>query len=466
LKDQISALQNAASTTSVNSTKAFNRSSISSLDDLLHTAPPSDLQLSELDPSPVVERTPNRFPAAASDRSTISSDSDEEITPRKRFVRPAVQSSLSKHPNKPIFSTPPSASTSIPRSTTIPSFNSPRTPSSIRSPVMRNPSTMSNSSVTSTASKSKGVQMASAMRARVENLGLRIHTKVPRLRSASKANSNALTTSSITNGVISPTIGKSALAKSSWESALSRRSNDSQRSGRSQVSDKSKKEKDSSGWVLIMEDSPSPPKDREKLGRDRRRTSSPFSASTFGRPTPSSSPPSKPPSLYQSTTGGPGIRRPQSRLSAGSTTTTSSIPTPSSRPATPTYLPLPTSSISGLKRSTTFSKRSSLGKSTMEMPPPPVPNLPNSPTIRTEFSTGSRAIPPMPDTRNITTRRPAPSASAAALSKSRIGRPSGGNNAPSRRRSSEDTDRMMLSELTVKAELRPRSGSSANFYKS
>ena len=122
---------------------------------------------------------------------------------------------------------------------------------------------------------------------------------------------------------------------------------------------------DKSGWVLIMEDSPSPIRDKEKEVRRASGPTAPSSFRAFNSLSATQSPtPSRPPSsLAQNHSQIPtGIRRPQSRLSDGrssistnaTTSTASSIPTPISRPSTPTFLPVPTS---GLYHSALGSKR-------------------------------------------------------------------------------------------------------------
>ncbi|KAF9069163.1 hypothetical protein BDP27DRAFT_1326106 [Rhodocollybia butyracea] len=454
LKDQLTT--RASSNDSSQSIRtSFPRMSVPSLEDLLNTPPPPDLQLSELDPS--TEALPD------------TNFSEDEATPRKMgsaSVHKGQSVLLQRAGFQPAQSTPPNGA-SIPRSRTIPSYSSPRTPTSPtkRPPVARNPSTMSTNSTTSTASRSRGVQMVSEMRARVKNLEQKIHTRVPRLRMGSmsgRPNANALAASSMGSPTMS--IGpRNVLGRTSWENPLSnRRSSDSKRSTDTE-SEKSKKGSggDASGWVLIMEDSPSPPKERRRASSPKRTfkpAASTSSSPTFG---------SKGGSLFQSTisTGNTGIKRPQSRLSGGSTATTTSIPTPTSRPATPTFLPLPTSNSSsmlGQKRSTgpgntpySFqSKRSSLGSSTAAMPPPGFTG------IRSGSSTPSdngKVLPQLPGghsnvtIRNHPTKLP-PSNSSSLLAQSRIGRPSA-----SRRKSTEGSP-----ESSFKPDLtRPRSGSVA-----
>ncbi|KAJ4001056.1 hypothetical protein F5050DRAFT_1561794 [Lentinula boryana] len=463
LKDQLSARSSTSSSDSSHSSgPSFPRMSAPSTEDLLNTPAPPDLQLSELEPS--TETLPD------------SSTSEDELTPRKQNLNSKGQSLLLQRAgfmpaHTSSLSTPPSSS-SIPRSRTVPSYSSPRTPTSPskRPLVARNPSTMSTTSTTSTASKSRGVQMVTEMRARVKNLEQKIHTRVPRLRMGSmsgRPNANALAASSIGTPTQSPG-PRNVLGRTSWENPLSnRRSSESKRSTESE-SEKSKKG-DTSGWVLIMEDSPSPPKERRRASSPKktfRPTASTSSSPTFGS--------SRASPLFQSTvnTGYMGMKRPQSRLSGGSTATTTSIPTPTSRPATPTFLPLPTSTSTtmiGQKRSTGPGgatpyahqlKRSSLGASTAAMPPPT-----GFTGIRSASSTPSdngKSLPQLPGAhsnvtmRSRTTKLP-PSNSTALLGQSRIGRPTG-----TRRKSAEASP-----DPTFRTEpARPRSGSAAAHRKS
>lgn len=454
LKDQLASQSSTSVAENVSvALPRFPQLSISSDDDLLNTLPPPDLQLSELAPS------------------TDSLPTSVEATPRGPST--TAQSALQRAKFRSTVSTPPSSG--IARSSTLPSLysGSPRTPVA-RQPVARNPSTMSTTSTTSTTSRNKGVQMVSEMRARVKNLEQKIHTRVPRLRMGSitgQRNANALAISTIGNGTGSSS--KGAGAKSSWES-LTKRSVDTHRKSNDSDSEKNKKG-ESSGWVLIMEDSPSPPKD------ERRRASSPLGALSF-RPAASTSAAVSPTlgtnktnPLAQSTMQ-TGLRRPQSRLSGGSLSTvatTSSIPTPSSRPSTPTFLPLPTGGLYahsstaglGLKRSTgpgapnPFStKRSSLGASTAGLPPPSDRSRDRPTTMPPppRPSSESKALPQLPGLHSNVTMRTSsklPGTSSSLLSQSRIGRPSSG------RKSAGDTDVGIPSE--GKKDLRPRAGSTA-----
>ncbi|KAF7347737.1 hypothetical protein MVEN_01531000 [Mycena venus] len=487
LKDQLAA-QPASDNTSIAPSSLFPQLTPHSEDNLLNTPAPADLQLEDLTPStdslPTVETT------------------SVDTTPRAK-AQSALVNRSGAVPYKSNISTPPGSS-GIARSSTLPSFYSPRSPN-YRPPTTRNPSAMSTNSTSSTTStsKNKGVQMVSEMRARVRNLEQKIHTRVPRLRMGSitgRPNANALAASTVTNG---STGSNKTSVRASWESLTSARRNvdNPKRSSESESDKEKSKKRDSTGWVLIMEDSPSPPK--PKPG-ERRRASSPLGMIPF-RPAASTSAVSPTPAptsklsnpLNQSTMPPSGLKRPQSRLSGGSTTISipSSSSSSSSRPATPTFLPIPsgglyahssTAGASGLKRSTGPSapnnpyaaKRSSLGgsgasTSVSSMPPPPEPRerererpttMPPPPrpgsgtpsslssTVSSKYSDSGKMLPSLPSGAhaNVTIRAPKPLPSV--LSQSRIGRPSSTGVGGGRKSGGGDAE----------AEgLRPRSGSTA-----
>jgi len=199
-----------------------------------------------------------------------------------------------------------------------------------------------------------------------------------------------------------------------------------------------------------MEDSPSPVKDREK---ELRRTSSPTAPSSFrlqqsnhgGSPTPSA-PTSRSASAFSQSVMHKGMRRPQSRLSDGRTSTSttastvSSIPTSISRPSTPTLLPIPLASLYSKKPTSTIlsykPKRTSLGTDTS----PPSSMRPSQ----------------LPNDSNVTIRSRLPGANS--LGKSRIGKPSG-------RRSTgpESLNAEALNNLNQFEMKRSRSGSTTAF---
>ncbi|CAK5280571.1 unnamed protein product [Mycena citricolor] len=436
LKDQLAA-QTRRDFGSIAPSSRFSQATQQSEDDLLKTEAPDDLQLEDLTPS-----SSDSLPSA-------SGGSAVEATPKAK-VHSAFVGRSGAVPFRSHIATPPSSS-GIARSTALPSLysSSPRASPSFRPSTARNPSAVSTNSTSSTTSKSKGVQMVSEMRARVRNLEQKIHTRVPRLRMGSITRpSPASGTSTATNSTVGSTSSKTSV-RTSWESltSTSRRSGDPPKPTSDSDSDKIKKGRESAGWVLIMEDSPSPPK--PKPG-ERRRPSSPLdpipyrpAASTSmatGTPKPMS--PTNP--LNQSMLPTSGLRRPQSRLSSGSATI--SIPSSSSsssRPSTPTFLPVPTAGLyahqttaglTGLKRptgsasTTPYAKRSSLGASTAAMPPPPLPKgrpMTMPPSVRPNSEQSDKTLPQLPGHANVTIR-PAKSISSAALGQSRIGRPSSG----------------------------------------
>ncbi|KAI0080242.1 hypothetical protein K474DRAFT_1590025 [Panus rudis PR-1116 ss-1] len=336
---------------------------------LLSTPAPPDLQLADLTPPP--ETPAKDFPPITTLKSPHSSElsaGQASLLQRAGFQPPRAGSS-----------TTTASPSSLTRSKTTPGLSSspsrvPRTPTSRPVVASRAASTMSSTStitgVPGTTSKSRGVQMVSEMRARVKVLEQKIHTRVPRLRMGSVTNRASA------NAMPPPKAGPSTIPSPVATRSPSLRSNDdrstglaSRRSVDSENDHKRTPAADTSGWVLIMEDSPSPSKDRDKV-KEMRRTSSPSAPSAF-RPlasTNGSSSPSmiaRPPSgLSQSVAPS---RRPQSRLSVSTegrssvstnatTSTMSSIPTPSSRPSTPTFLPVPSS---GMYQSTLGMKRSS-----------------------------------------------------------------------------------------------------------
>ncbi|KAJ7619146.1 hypothetical protein DFH06DRAFT_76473 [Mycena polygramma] len=460
LKDQLAA-HAASDNTSIAPSTLYPQLTPHSEDDLLNTPAPADLQLEDLTPS----------------SDSLPETSSLETTPRAK-AQSALVNRSGAAPYKSGIATPPGSS-GIARSSTLPTFYSPRSPN-YRPITARNPSAMSTNSTSSTTStsKNKGVQMVSEMRARVRNLEQKIHTRVPRLRMGSitgRPNANALAASTMTNGSTGSASSNKPSVRSSWESLTSTRRHVDQPKRSSESESEKSKKRDSAGWVLIMEDSPSPPK--PKPG-ERRRASSPLGVIPF-RPAASTSAVSPTPGphtkssnpLNQSTMPPSGLKRPQSRLSSGSNTISSITSSSSSRPSTPTFLPIPTAGLyahsstagaSGLKRSTGPSvpnpystKRSSLGllsASTAAMPPPPEPRdrpRPGSGTmVSSKYSENSKTLPQLPGGHaNVTVRAPKPLPSI--LSQSRIGRPSSTGG----RKSAGDAEA---------AGLRPRSGSTVN----
>lgn len=440
-----------------------------SAENLLKTAPPPNLDFAS-DSSPAEELSPQLG-------KTIT-------TPKLGVSRPAVPASFISRimtpPEKSAQLMPLKTTTNILRSNTFPSLPS---PSSTSRSLMRPPAAARTASTATTSSsgslsKNKGVQMVSEMRARVRNLEQKIHTRVPRIRMASitgrqsaASNIGASTPISSSSSVTSNT----STAKTSLESQ--RKSLESRLSNESGPERNAKKDtNDSSGWVLIMEDSPSPQKDKEaKRLKDKRRLSNP--PNTF-RPIRVPSPSLSTGLLSIGTNPlavSTGLRLPKPRGSGGFSSM--------SRPQTPTFLPVPFSGLQastsaiGLKRSTGPNvanphigqlKRSSLGKSDTTPPVPPLPPAHRErpitmPPLKYRRDSGasspmdSKDLPSFPDqlVANVTRRANklptsiSTTSTSSALGKSRIGRPSGGF---SGRKSADALD---INDL------QPRSGSSA-----
>ncbi|KAI9460918.1 hypothetical protein BJY52DRAFT_1261222 [Lactarius psammicola] len=457
-------------------------------DDLLRTQPPPDLELPDFIPE-------SHAPLSISEALRPSTSSADSEAGQSALLQRAGFS-LPRHKI-----TSPQTPTSLGRSTTLPSLT---TPSRIppRTTVNRSTSQTTSSSTApttaggaaTTTSRSRGVQMVSEMRAKVKNLEQKIHTRVPRLRMGSTSRPNPPT---IPSSNSKPTSlagsGQSAHLKFPDErSTSSRRNADNDENMRTPAGN-------SSGWVLIMEDSPSPvrPKDRE-----HRRTSSPPTAASFrafsSLASSSQSSSLNTPYVPSQNAQSSGSRRPQSRLSTSTegrssistTATVSSIPTPISRPATPTFIPLPspglyahptTASATGLKRpggsgfGGAFFKRSSLG-STKGDSPTDASFLSDSglshrelssstsfavatPTTSTppsqKESTGGKLSSQLPHS-NVTVRShsklPKSTAPPASLAQSRIGRPNFG---ASGRRSVGGGD---VSDVENRDKGRPRTG--------
>lgn len=487
LKDQLAtALERASKASSVvehpvpATTTGHHTTTSLSDEDLLSIPTPSELCLADLDPPP--ETPAKEFPTAS-----LSVVSPRPTTDTSVMTPPSILHRVGFPPTRNGVSTPSNSNSSLARSATHPGLNT--SPSRLRTPSSRPtgnrlPSLVATTASTaggvpSTAARSKGVQMVSEMRARVKILEQKIHTRVPRLRMGS------VTSRSAANAMPPPPIPVKASPSPAPSTASSSRSaRSTSQDDRSTAKSKLRRQSvdldaearrtpggDSSGWVLIMEDSPSPAKDKDK---ERRRTSSPPSAPTAFRPMSSisvDSPPSgssRAPSALSQTAISTGIRRPQSRLSVSTegrssistnatTSTTSSIPTPSSRPSTPTFLPVPSTSLYGgnnLKRSTgpgsgaygqpTVSKRASLGASTARSPTSRSPTQ-DSPMFSTSHS-------------NVTIRQHKGSAIPAPnLGQSRIGKPSG-------RRSGGGSDVEQFFSDSGATQRRARSGSTTALY--
>jgi hypothetical protein len=492
LRDQLAAVQARASTQTVDSSSLARTSSEHSShvprvsksleDDLLHTQPPPDLELPDFPPE-----TEMPIPVTDAPRpSTSSADSESGqsiLLQRARFP-------LHRHKM-----TTPQTPVTLSRSTTLPSLSAgsripPRTVANHTTsrPTGSTAPTTANGAVPNT-SKSRGVQMVSEMRAKVKNLEQKIHTRVPRLRMGSMSRPSPV-------AVVPSSNSKSSNLSSAGSGQSIRSPDDRPRSsllGRrnADVDETKRTPAGNSGWVLIMEDSPSPTKPKSKE-REYRRASSPPSAA--GLPALAS----LANSIQSGSLGTPdmshnaqssGLRRPQSRLSTSTegrssistTATVSSIPTPVSRPATPTFIPVPSSGLyahpstagaTGLKRPNgpsfggAYLKRSSLSSTPGDSPPSAslsdsgisrsaashAAASPTSITSTPPFS--AKPLPPFPHP-NITVRGlsklPTPS------TQSRIGRPSLG--ASGRRSTGADSSDVESRFLDARDKSRPRSGS-------
>jgi hypothetical protein len=465
-------------------------------EELLHTQPPPGLEL----PDPTPESGPLPFPEAPRP-STSSADSESgQSVLLQRAGFPLPRHKIAS------FQTP----TSLSRSTTLPSLS---TPSRIPPRMSPNRSasqaigssttpTTASSGTATTTSRSRGVQMVSEMRAKVKNLEQKIHTRVPRLRmgSTSRPSPPVTTSNSKPTSLSSAGSGQSMHLKSTDErtrsSLVGRHATENDENKRTPAGN-------SSGWVLIMEDSPSPTRPKD---RDHRRVSSPspptgfqaFASLSSSSQSGSLGTPDVPSQNVQPS----GPRRPQSRLSTSTegrssistTATVSSIPTPTSRPATPTFIPLPsaglyahpsTAGVTGLKRPSgpsfggAYFKRSSLGSNAGDSPINTSfmsdsgithRGLSSPASFTAAGPTASSTPPPHKETlsgkplsqishSNVTVRSHSklPTPTPSSLSQSRIGRPNFGLSG--RRSAGGDVSDVDSRFLDARDKTRPRSGS-------
>ncbi|EIW86605.1 hypothetical protein CONPUDRAFT_86565 [Coniophora puteana RWD-64-598 SS2] len=406
------------------SSALFSMTSPPSTDESLLNTPPPDFQLSELE-----SKTDISTPSRPHSTSLSSSTSGQSIALHKAGFHPKA--------NKP--TTAAATTATVSRSRTLPSGTTRSPPQAqVPRPIHTASSSIgATSAIPVAATKSRGVQMVSEMRARVRNLEQKIHTRVPRLRMGSNdAHQNPLDASALSPSASSTSYDSRAStlhptpAQSVAGGVSPRR-----RSGDSDSKAAVTPSADNSGWVLIMDETPSPSKDPQ---RQIRRVSSPTAPSAYSRGiTPSTSTTTytrQPSSLYHSTAA-PTSRRPQSRLSGGSQSTTatvSSIPTPSSRPATPTFFPIlraglnnsPSPSRRPVISHNGQTKRSSLGSSATHSSSPdrtskqrPVSYSAKSPRSMTQSQSNVTIRP--------STRLPTYNSTASGLGQSRISRPPG-----------------------------------------
>lgn len=293
-------------------------------DDLLNTPPPTDIQLDEPDSnledphaitSSITSASPDNLPPPTHPPTYLTTNQSASRT-RDRTLRSSAL---------------PAATRSSLNSSNIASLS-------------KYQSTASN------VSKNKGVQMVSEMRARVRNLEQKIHTRVPRLRMGSLTNKNVNIMTSSTHTAVSgfssssSCSSRASTAKTSWESLIQRQSGESRRSAGGALETKVKDASaDSSGWVLILEDSQTP-SNLEKRRVSTKSDGHDVTLTTTLKPIPSPTLTCKPES-HRLNGANLTIRRPPSRLSTGnlSTAASGSSSTHSIRPSTPTHLPLPRS---------------------------------------------------------------------------------------------------------------------------
>lgn len=396
-----------------------------SLERLQDVALPMDLQLSEL--GPTLDRRPSTLSTTSASSLSRATEPTNASTHRTSSIDiPADSDNAPRSAGLPTSSTRNPEVKSLTRSSTMHTWSPSRLPMQTtvhRAPlVSRNTTDFSKSGATASTSvlagstsKSKGVQMVSEMRARVRNLEQKLHTRVPRLRMGSITGRNA----AAANGAAS--------VVASGQASPKRRSVDLLQSTRPNNKDKAN---DSSGWVLIMEDSSTPTPMKDTTTKDRRRLSSPSPAALVG---PSNSRLER--SSYDAPNNVSGPRPLQPRLSASTAPGARLTPSRISRPSTPTFLPVPTSSLhmhgqnpGGSGRLTMAQKRSSLGASTppsaLKPPPERTRERPSSSMSNYLGQSTKKALPATPAP-NVTVRPPrqTPGAKSGSLAQSRIGRP-------------------------------------------
>jgi len=406
-------------------------------DDLLRTAPPPGIKLSDL--TPTVATMPTTRPRPISLNSSHSAFLQR--TPRSHMsTPPGVLSGALARSNTTSRLSP------TPKSKRL----KPPTPRPISTRNISVASTNSTASAATTTSRSKGVQMVSEMRAKVRNLEQRIHTRVPRLRmgSMSKATAPVMAQSDTMTNVSGSSTGYSE----DLESTIVAR--------RSAASPERKKPAGDSGWVLIMEDSPMKDAMKEaRSSRESRRDSNPFSSSYRVPPSsynnstsPTSITSTRSSSALSQSVKSSGIRRPRSRLSSDgrtSTSTVSSTPTSVSRPTTPTFLPIASAH---LHNSTIGTKRS-VGPSPAPQISGPLPKR-GSAGLTSSSNTPSPSMLPPSQMLKFKPKSKLPSLNP--LGQSRMGKPSG--------RRSTGPESLNVEALTALDLGRSRSGSTSAAY--
>ncbi|KAF8584486.1 hypothetical protein K439DRAFT_1389426 [Ramaria rubella] len=462
-------------------TPSFPPSPRPSLDDDLLRTPPPDLLLSELTPVPVRQSKASRLTTMPP--PAFGASPREGTKPRFAMGQSALLSRAG-FPTTPISTTSHSTNSpsSLPRSSTLPSLSPARTTTHTAhgQTFARLNACPTGSTGQETASKSKGVQMISALRSRVQTTQQRLIPGIPRLRMGSVSGRSNVTpplnaVSSGSRSGASSTDGHSSKSGAPSADERGRQSEDSQKDFDRRTGAQSP------GWVLIQTQDDSPYLSNRQETVKQKRASSPISPISTGHaPIPSAFKPLSSTVRHGSAAAIP--RRPQSRISLTSTEGTasspngelsasSSIPTLSSRPSTPNFLPVPTfnhqggpkRSMEGVPVSFTGSmynpRRSSLGIPVPKRSISPAPALPTETSARAMNAlTRERptSVPAAPRTSFGSSQ--AHNGRNSALGQSRIGKPPSGG----RRSTGGEGDDAGTAVKSDKEKGRLRAGSATN----
>jgi len=391
-------------------------------DDLTKAQPPPDLLLSELGPEPSKELEAIASPSVTAASTTGRSAQDQ----RKSRVGTAQSALLSRAgfpcntPSAQSFNSP----SSLPRSSALPTL----------SPTRTTPHTARGQNFT----RSTAHPLMSALPA-VHGVG----TGIPRLRlgsTAGRANARPTSSAPSTSQRTSSIDGhrsKESLPSTGVRGKQSFEDNDA---------DCSSSGAQSPGWVFIQTQDDSPfPDSKQESGNSQRRASSPTSPSVDHAPIPSAFKPLSSTVRAGAMSGIP--RRPPSRLSLGSEDlplshagrlSNASSVTLSDRPATPTFLPVPTFNHQGGNKRSTDGTPASLGESvyaprrsslgTAKRSVSPIPSLQNNNANLRSIHRIARERPtsvPAPPRTSLGSSQAA-SGRASALGQSRIGKPAVG----------------------------------------
>ncbi|KAF8527994.1 hypothetical protein BU17DRAFT_81226 [Hysterangium stoloniferum] len=415
-------------------------------DDLTKAQPPPDLLLSELGPEPSKE-----LEAIVPPSIPVGSTSGRSTHDQRKSRLGTGQSALLSRagfPSNTLSAQSLNSPSSLPRSSTLPTLSPARTTphtargqNFIRSTARPLASALPVGQGVGT--KNKGVQMISALRSRVQTTQQRLIPGIPRLRLGSTAGrANAAPLSSVPQTTPRTSSIDSHRSKENLPSTGVRRKQSFEDSDVDHRSSGAQ----SPGWVFIQTQDDSPfPDSKQESGNSQRRASSPTSPTVDHAPIPSSFKPLSSTVRAGAMSGIP--RRPPSRLSLGSEDlptshagrlSNASSLTLSDRPATPTFLPVPTFNHQGnnSKRSTDGTsaslgdsvyapRRSSLG--TAKRSASPIPSLQNNSNLRSIHGIARErptSVPAPPRTSLGSSQ--AASGRASALGQSRIGKPAVG----------------------------------------